>query len=85
MCIKKDIYGTLRHCRCNLNIDFVFTGETVEFGTVLVYTCPSACWNEVEAYQEEAVVIQADPDLNFVNKKAADVANTARWWNNKTS
>ena len=42
---------------------------SVEFGTVLVYTCVESCWKEAEisgcgsnGWREEYVFVQADPD-----------------------
>ena len=50
--------------------DLTFSGETVEFGTVLIYTCPAACWGEGESYREEYVIVQADPDSDILSSKA---------------
>ena len=45
------------------------SGATVEFGTVLIYTCSASCWDSNSSYQKETVVIQADSDLDFLNRK----------------
>ena len=50
--------------------NLTLSGEAVEFGTVLVYTCPAACWGEGESYREECVIVQADPDLDVLSSKA---------------
>ena len=41
------------------------TEDTVEFGTVIVYTCAKSCWTEgvgSAVYMEEFVVVEPDPD-----------------------
>lgn len=43
--------------------------ESIEFGTVLVYTCSQSCWSEDASFLEEFVIVQSDPDQHlFVNK-----------------
>ncbi|XP_064652417.1 programmed cell death protein 2-like [Lineus longissimus] len=37
----------------------------VEFGTILVFTCPQSCWKEGDSMQEEAIIVQADPDQHL--------------------
>nr|KAG5696697.1 hypothetical protein BaRGS_012066 [Batillaria attramentaria] len=44
------------------------TGESdpaVEFGTVLVYTCSTSCWQQTDTWKEECVVLQQDPDQHL--------------------
>ncbi|XP_071100205.1 programmed cell death protein 2-like [Haliotis cracherodii] len=41
-------------------------GPVVEFGTVLVYTCSSSCWQEEHPIPcEELVIVQSDPDQHL--------------------
>ena len=39
---------------------------TIEFGTVMVFTCSKSCWTEMESgeviYFEEFCLVEADPD-----------------------
>ena len=40
---------------------------SIEFGTVLVYTCSSSCWEDgVAGFREECVFVQPDPDEKLV-------------------
>ena len=44
---------------------------TIEFGTVMVFTCSKSCWTEIESatgkgtYFEEYCLVEADPDTTF--------------------
>lgn len=41
-------------------------GVTIEFGTVMVFTCAKSCWKETvgeEVYLEEFCLVEADPDV----------------------
>ncbi|XP_013384996.1 programmed cell death protein 2-like [Lingula anatina] len=38
---------------------------SVEFGTVLVFTCKKACWSNNDVAVQEAVHVQADPDSDL--------------------
>ena len=44
---------------------------TIEFGTVIVFTCSKSCWTEIEnvagqvIYFEEFCVVEADPDATL--------------------
>lgn len=47
-----------------------WSSESIEFGTVFVYTCSQGCWSEDEQYREEYVVVYSDPDQHrFKNAK----------------
>lgn len=40
----------------------------VEFGTIIVYTCSSNCWDENSPHmREEQCFVQFDPDESLVN------------------
>jgi len=41
--------------------------NVVEFGTVLVYTCESNCWDDNSSHKFEHVVVQPDPDYQLFN------------------
>lgn len=38
------------------------TGNVLEFGTVLIYTCKQSCWSDGDLYRTDQVFVQADPD-----------------------
>ena len=41
---------------------------SVEFGTVLVFSCSGSCWNDSEGgFREETVFVQADPESETLN------------------
>uniref|UniRef100_A0A8C9PBC6 Programmed cell death protein 2 C-terminal domain-containing protein n=1 Tax=Spermophilus dauricus TaxID=99837 RepID=A0A8C9PBC6_SPEDA len=41
----------------------IFSGLSVEFGTILVYTCEKSCWPQNhQTPMEEFCIIQEDPD-----------------------
>ena len=43
------------------------SGVTIEFGTVLVFTCARSCWldaTEGDLFREEFVIVEADPDAS---------------------
>ena len=53
---------------------FALAAATVEFGTALIYTCPVGCWDDDHGtYQDESVIVQADLDLDFLNKKGTKI------------
>ena len=39
-----------------------FAESSVEFGTVLVFTCRGSCWSDSDVWREESVLLQHDPD-----------------------
>ena len=40
-----------------------FSGLSVEFGTVLIYTCEKSCWPQnQQTPMEEFYIVQEDPD-----------------------
>ena len=41
---------------------FFFAESSVEFGTVLIFTCGGSCWSESDVWKEESVLLQHDPD-----------------------
>ncbi|XP_060693539.1 programmed cell death protein 2-like isoform X1 [Hemiscyllium ocellatum] len=43
--------------------------QSVEFGTVLIYTCQRSCWSPTnQTPVEESAFVQADPDQHFFNR-----------------
>ena len=42
------------------------TSCTIEFGTVLVYTCAASCWTEGQKYVDESVIVIPDPDTELL-------------------
>ena len=43
--------------------------HSIEFGTVLVYTCSKSCWNEAKGgFRTESVFVQTDPDTEVVDQ-----------------
>ena len=39
---------------------------TIEFGTVMVFTCSKSCWTEMDnVYLEEFCLVEADPDATL--------------------
>ena len=44
--------------------------DSIEFGTVFIYTCSQECWSEEALYREEYVIVHSDPDQHlFKNTK----------------
>lgn len=45
------------------------TTGSVEFGTVLVYSCSESCWNDRGGgFRQETVFIEADPENEMLNE-----------------
>uniref|UniRef100_A0A8D0GXL6 Programmed cell death protein 2 C-terminal domain-containing protein n=1 Tax=Sphenodon punctatus TaxID=8508 RepID=A0A8D0GXL6_SPHPU len=40
---------------------------SVEFGTVMIYTCEKSCWPDIQHPMEEFLFIQEDPDQQLFN------------------